>query len=156
MRYAYDFVKVNSKLQSNLEEVLFPVRAARDIIKPDGAQNKRTTFSTKTRICIKLEKFNLRNLFWLKCSPIWKKNNCWATQECSHHFRFLLLFFSWSRKSRFASLVTYRSCDLSIVLHMTYEGSASVVLFLDVRNAVSSHFWLCVLCRFHCRFSQPR
>ena len=42
MRYAYDFVKVNSKLQSNLEEVLFAVRAARAIIKPDGAQNKRT------------------------------------------------------------------------------------------------------------------
>ena len=32
------------------------------------------------------------------------------------------------------------SCDLSIVLHVAYEGSALIVLFLDMRNAVSSHF----------------
>ena len=39
-----------------IREVLFVVRASNDIIKPDSAQNKRTTFSTKTRIAIKLEK----------------------------------------------------------------------------------------------------
>ena len=32
------------------------------------------------------------------------------------------------------------SCDLSIVLHVTYEGSAFAALFLDMRNAISSHF----------------
>ena len=32
------------------------------------------------------------------------------------------------------------SCDPSIVLHVTHEGPAFIVLFLDMRNAVSSHF----------------
>ena len=32
------------------------------------------------------------------------------------------------------------SCDLSIVSLVTYEGSAFIVLFLDMRNMVSSHF----------------
>ena len=37
-------------------KTLFVVRAGCDIFKPDGAQNKPTTFSTKTRIGIKLKR----------------------------------------------------------------------------------------------------
>ena len=32
------------------------------------------------------------------------------------------------------------SCDLSIVFLVTYEGSAFIVLFLDMRNVILSHF----------------
>ena len=39
-----------------LRDVLFVVRACSDIIKTDRLHNKRTTFSAKTRVVIKLEK----------------------------------------------------------------------------------------------------
>ena len=67
--------------------------------------------------------------------------------------------FSWGCKSRFTSLVTWCvSCDFSIVLQVTYEESAFIVLFLDMRNAVSSHFLTAcaVQVSVQCRFSQPR
>ena len=53
----------SKKLQSlrfkRLREILFVVQMGSDIIKPDNAQNKQTTFSMKNKIGIELE--SLRN-----------------------------------------------------------------------------------------------
>ena len=38
-------------------------------------------------------------------------------------------------------------CDLSIVLHVTYEDQLLLFLFLDMRNAALSHFLTACLCR---------
>ena len=50
-------LKRSPKISKYLREVLFVVRAGSDIIKPDSTQNKRSTFSTKAKIGIKVESF---------------------------------------------------------------------------------------------------
>ena len=84
-------------------EILFIVRADSDIINPDYAQNKWTTFSTKTRIDMKVEKLEkyleIINLFWLKCSPIWKTNlfentNLYRINWRKHYFATIWCYFT--------------------------------------------------------------
>ena len=48
------------------------------------------------------------------------------------------------------------SCDICIVLLMTYEGSAFIALFLDMRNVVSSHFLTVCTVQVSVPVSQPR